>query len=692
MDLKRFFNPRSIAIVGVSSNPKKVGFLVAKNMIAQGFSGDLCFINIEGKEILGKKTFKNLKETGKKFDLIVICIPAPLAVSFLDEVAENGCQNVIIFAAGFGETHTEEGRKLQIVLDEKVTEHKLNILGPNCIGYINTKINVNATFFQCSAPKGKIGIITQSGALGTAFLDYVVAKSQIGISHLISLGNKTVINESDCIEYLIKDEETKVIAIYLEDVKNGERFIDVLQKATATKPVIILKSGRTIAGSTAAISHTGSIASDDDVFSSIMRKTGVIRAENYGQLEMLLKLYNFEAIPSNNRVLVLSNAGGMGVLLTDELIKAGLELVTVGQEVTNSLNKAFDQVKKISVHNPIDLLGDASAFDYQKAIELTMKEKDVGAIIVLLTPQANTEILETAKVLENIHHQLKFMPLYPIFMGKDSVTEAHRYFESHGISSFRYSSDLPLALAKIIEAEKLRLNPKTMHFDFSNIVSKNESMLNTGAMIAERDTPSSFLNQYDSLTIISKASIKVIKTYLADSLKDLDRIVKQEGFPLVLKTADPKITHKTEVKGVVTGITVYEELINAFNTFSQKPCYVQKQCEGVELIVGSKRDPVFGVVVIVGFGGIFTELLNEVAEFVYPFSIYEFNEALAKTKLLKLTQGFRNMPKIDLSQLYDVCLKVGALMDKTPQIKEIDINPLICSQDGLIAVDGRVIV
>lgn len=695
MNLKRFFAPRSIAIVGVSEHEKKVGHLVAQNMIKQGFSGDMYFIHPSGAEILGKKTLTSLKDIPKILDLVVMAIPASVAVSYLDEVAANGCRNVVLFAAGFGETHSPQGDKMEIALQEKLKEHDITLLGPNCIGYINTHVGVNATFFSHVAPKGNIGVISQSGALGTAFLDYVAAKTHIGLSHFISLGNKSVLNESDCLDYLLSDPTTEVIGIYLEDVVNGNTFLQKLHETTQKKPVVILKSGKTKEGSKAAMSHTGSMAGDDEVFDAALRQAGALRADSYAEFEMLLKLYSLDAVPANKNILVLSNAGGMGVLLTDELISQGLHLVTVSEETTEKLAKAFEDTKKITVHNPIDLLGDASAFDYKKAINLTMEEKDIGAIIVLLTPQANTEILETAHVLRDVYHAFKYKPIYPIFMGKDTVSEAHKYLEKEGIASFRYFSPLPKALKKILDAKKsseseaLLVSPP----DYSLPV---QSHIRDVQLIFSESRGKKFLNQHDALSLLSWSGIPVAKTYLAVAPEDLKTVVKEEGFPLVAKIASENITHKTEVKGVITGITVMEELQNAFDSMiavggKGSGCYLQKQYSGHELIIGSKKDITFGTIVLVGLGGIYAELLHEAIELIYPFSYEQFGIALQKSKLHRLTKEFRNMPPIDPKKLYDVALRVGLLVDTFKQIKEIDINPLIASGETLVAVDGRVI-
>jgi len=696
MLLNRFFNPRSIAIVGVSENPKKVGHLVAKNMIDQGYDKKLYFVHPSGATILGIQTYKDLNDIGTSIDLVVLAVPAKVAVSTLDSIHKVGCTNVVMFAAGFRETKTKEGDELEKQLLEKAKQYNISLLGPNCIGCINTNNGLNATFFNTIPDRGNISIISQSGALGSAMLDYYAVKTHLGISHFVSLGNKSVINESDCLSYLVTDKTTNAIGMYLEDVKDGEIFIETLSEVTKTKPVVILKSGRTSEGSNAAMSHTGSMVGDDEVFSAAIRKAGAIRADSFAEFQMLLTLFSLDAVPTNRNLLVLSNAGGMGVLLADEIVKQKLQLVTVSESTSEELKHAFEDTKKITIHNPIDLLGDASAFDYKKAIDLTMKEKDIGGVIVLLTPQANTEIIETAHVLQKIYRLLKFKPVYPIFMGKKSVSEAHTFFEKEGIASFRYFAALPQALSKMIDAQEVKaqkISEKSIS-DFSIALSTHKYDIE--AVLSENEMKP-FLNQYDSLKLLEWAGIPTGKIFHATSISNLQTIVEQEGFPLVAKIASDKITHKTEIKGVITGITVMEELENAFHSLesvSEKGsgCYVQKEYAGHELIVGAKKDATFGTVVLVGIGGVYAELLHEIMQFVYPFTYSQFIHGVKNSKLNALTKDFRGSPPLNICKLYEIALSVGSLFDRHKQIAEIDINPLIVSGDVLTAVDGRVIL
>ncbi|HRN69816.1 MAG TPA: acetate--CoA ligase family protein [Candidatus Woesebacteria bacterium] len=700
MKLEHFFNPTSIAIVGVSGNPQKVGHLVAKNMIAQGYTKDLFFVHPTEKELLGKQVYPSLSSIPKKLDLIVFAVPASVVIQSLDEVHELGCHNILIYAAGFKEMNNEEAKQHEIELLKKAQQYNLTILGPNCLGFINTKQGINATFLKDTAPQGNIGIISQSGALGSAFVDYLNAHKNIGISHFISLGNKSVINESDCLEFLAKDKDTTVIGMYLENVVNGNRFREVLSKVAQQKPVVIIKGGSTQEGSQAALSHTGSMVGDDAVFEAAVEQSYAIRVHSYADFQTILQLFSFGRIPSSRHILVLSNAGGMGVLLADKLIEKNLSLVTISEGTHKKIMKAFDNVEKITIHNPIDLLGDASAFDYERAIASTMKEKDVGAVVILLTPQANTEIMPTAKVIADAQHifgrsKKYFKPIYPVFMGETSVKEAQNFFEQEEMASFYQYDQLPYLLAHILDRKDvLEMTPIQLE-DMSNIVLGAHDLDIKTILLENKGKP--YLNQVDSLQLLQFSGLKTAKTYHIASEENIKTVLEKEGYPLVAKIASDKITHKTEVKGVITGLNSWEELIDAYThlaalSTSGTECYLQKQYSGHELIIGAKRDITFGTVVMVGLGGIYAELLKETVQFVYPFPYDYFAWTLNRTKMKKLIDGYRNTPPLNVKQVYESALHVGMLMEKYPDISEIDINPLMIKGEETIVVDGRIIL
>lgn len=694
MNLERFFSPKSVVIVGVSKNEKKVGHNIAKNMLKQGFSGKLFFVHPSGETILGKKTHTSFDTIKSQVDLAVLAVPADIALTVLNSLHTIGCKNAVIISAGFEEDPTPDGKKRAERLQKIVQKHQITLLGPNCLGFVNTEHNINTTFLKQSLPSGNISIISQSGALGSAFSDYVVTKTHLGVSHFISLGNKSSIHEAHLLGYLLKDKTTHVIGMYLEQVSDPEEFRHALQEVSQKKPVIILKAGRTKEGSEAALSHTGSLVGDDESIDALITQSGAIRADSYAEFETLLKLCSYNAIPKNENMLILSNAGGMGVLLSDEIVQSGLSLVTISKKTKETLSTEFSRGKHISLHNPIDLLGDASAFEYDRAISATEQETNLGAVLVLLTPQANTEIMKTATVLHTAQKHSPY-PIIPIFMGKQSVSRAHSFFEKQGMPSFRYFASLAKSLKKLVGYQKRKkMNQTIDSTNYSLEVSTHK--LDIKSLFLE-NTSVAFLNQYDSMKILDWSGIRNAPVYHVVSQKDLARVVRIAGFPLVAKISSKKITHKTEVEGVITQITTLEELKNAYATLTslsgkKAGCYLQKQFKGHELLVGVKKDPLFNIITVIGVGGIYAELLKQTVQFVHPYSYEMFEYILKQSPVYRFTKEFRGIGGIKPQRLYEITMRLGALLDQNPEIEAIDINPLITHGASYVAVDARVIM
>ena len=676
MDISSLFNPASIAIVGASREKHKIGHLVAKNLIDKGYKGKIFLVNnkFQGK-ILGYEVYPTLSDIKETIDLVAFAIPVSALFPVIHEAARLGIKNAVIYAAGFKETG-KEGIILEKTLKERAAAHKMNLLGPNCIGYVATKNCVNLTFLKNIVPAGNIGFISQSGAIGAALTDYFLAHKNLGFSYFISLGNKTVIDETDCLEFLAKDKNTEVIAMYLEDVRDGERFKTTLARVTREKPVIIIKSGRTKEGGQAAVSHTGGMIGDDAVYSAVFKQYGAIRADDYSEFLTLLKIFSYRKLPLSSSILVLSNAGGAGVMLTDKIIGNKLSLKTISQALKDEISGSFEGIKKITVHNPIDLLGDASAFDYEKVIKTTIGEKEIGAIIVLLTPQANTQIKETAEVLAKMQSRFK-EPIYPIFMGKKSMTGIGRLFEEKKIVGFANFDYLTSAIKKIIDYQKYLSRTNTVF----------EPKIKAG--LSKNASPDLF----QSLNIIKGLGIETADFHKAESIDNVSTISKKLSFPVVVKVSSAKIIHKTEVGGVITNIKTEEELKENYKKMSEisKTVVVQEMIKGHELILGVKRDPKFGVVAGLGLGGIYTELLKEISFRIYPFSFEEFTQMVEETRIATLLKGFRGKKPIDEKKIYEILCQLAAFMEKEKEIKETEINPLIVSSSQIVAVDARII-
>jgi len=681
MGLHTFFNPRSIAIIGVSENPKKVGYLVVDRLIEQGFKGELYLVNPKRETLFNRKLYKSVGEIGKPIDLAVLAVPADVAIGLLDELHEAGVKNIVLYAAGFKEVDTEGALKEQN-LRLKAETYGITILGPNCIGYVNTINGANLTFLKHPAPRGNIGFVSQSGALGSLMVDYLADHHNFGFSYFISLGNKMMIDEVDVLRFLKDDPDTKVVGMYLEDVKRGEEFKKVLKETTLVKPVVILKSGSTKAGSKAAGSHTGSMVGDDTIFSAVFEQCGAIRAEQFFEFMSILKMVSFDRIPTSRDILVLSNAGGVGVLLTDEIIKNHLTLVTIPEELREEIKKSIGS-DKVTIHNPIDLLGDASAFHYRQAIATTLTQKEVGAVVILLTPQANTEVEETATAI--IEAQKAFdRPIYPVFMGEKSVGNSHALFEKERIASFFTYDFVAKALAKLIAyKEFLRKN-------FRGTVVTSEEPIASFAIPKK-----SLLTPLETNAILTQMGLAPVPLYEVHSVAQLDLVLAKTTFPVVLKIASNTITHKTDVGGIAVNVANKQQAASEYTRMMAIPqvqgVYVQSMKKGQEIIVGAKRDPTFGIVVVIGMGGVLAELVKSVVSFVYPFTKAEMNEKLIGTSVSQLLYGYRGATPVSQDDVYHLLSRIGLLLQTQPTVMELDLNPVLINDGKLQLVDGRII-
>lgn len=681
MDLKTFFNPKSIAVIGVSDNPKKVGYLVVDNLLKQGYMGEIYLVNPKYEKMFDRPVYKSVADIGKPIDLVVLAVPADAAMHLLDDLNAVGVKNIVLYAAGFREAGVDGAQKEQNLV-MKCKQYGMTLIGPNCIGYVSTVSNANVTFLKHPAPKGNVGFISQSGALGSLMVDYLVGHENFGFSYFMSLGNKAVLDECDLLQFLKDDPDTDVIAMYLEDVKRGEDFKRILEETTKVKPVVILKSGSTAEGSKAAGSHTGSMVGDDMVYSTVFEQYGAIRAGKFFEFMSMLKIFSYGRAPTSKDILILSNAGGIGVLLTDELIKNGLELVTVPEDVKDTIKKNMGG-DKVTIHNPIDLLGDASAFQYKQAIAATIQQKHIGGVIVMLTPQANTEVEETAKALSEAQTAFS-KPIFPIFMGERSVGQSHSLFEHAKIASFFTYDFLPSALAKITHYQD--------HIQHKTITEKKLIEESKRIVIPKK----SVLTPFETNNVLDSADIKSVSLIAVNTASEVSRMAKEIGFPLVMKTASDKITHKTEVKGVRVNIQNDEELLKEYQSLveatNDENIYLQKMMKGQELIIGAKRDAQFGIVLLLGLGGIYAELLQSVVSFIYPFSFEYMFKKIRTSKVQKIIQGFRGAAPVDEVKLYELLDRLGMLMNTYPQVREIDLNPTLVSNSGIHIVDGRMML
>jgi acetyltransferase len=673
--LSSLFAAKSVAIVGVSSDFHKVGHIVAKNMRSQGFIGRLSFINPKGGEILGKSVLKSVKDLKEPVDVIVFATPAETTLGLLT-TASQYTQNFVILAAGFKEDESAQGKKRESELHHFLARHpKIRVLGPNCAGYINTHAGINATFLGGPIPVGDVGFISQSGALASVLIDNFQSVQSLGFSTVVSLGNKTNVDESEVLGYLAHDNQTRVIGLYLEDIKDGARFREVLHIASRKKPVIIIKAGTSAKGAQAAISHTGSMAGDDAVFDAVVKQTGAVRAGNLEEFICLLTLCSFGKIPLSRDLIVVTNAGGCGVLSADKIEALQMGLARLHVQVANN--------KRVQVHNPYDVRGDADANTFERAIAETGDEQGVGGVVVIVTPQANTQLEETAKAI--VGHAVSLPhPVYPVFLGESARASVRKIFLSNRLPSFDGIDVLLDSLRKLIDAKYAREN-------FANEIP------HTSAMHRKSNGSSRAIDFHHAYQLLAHAGIPMLPYQTITKENEQKVEFDSRIFPVVAKAICTHETHKTDSGSIVTNIattSILRETVSYFlHSRHAHSVAVQAQITGYELIFGVRRDPCFGVVLLVGLGGVLTNLLHEVERFVWPVTYEYFASHIASSKVGKVLLGYRGARSVPCGNVYAILSVMVNLMERDPTIQEIEINPFMLTRDGqLIGVDARVVV
>ncbi|MCS7096149.1 MAG: acetate--CoA ligase family protein [Nitrososphaerota archaeon] len=694
MDLNVFFNPKSIAVIGASREPGKVGYTMLRNLIEGGFPGELYPINPNAEEILGLKCYRNIRDVPANVDVAVITVPARIVPSVIEDCGLKGVKGIIVITAGFGETGVE-GMKLERDIAGKCRKYGMRMQGPNCLGIISVQAKVNATFAPLMPPKGNIAFISQSGAIGSAILNWAV-RNEIGFTKFISLGNEADLTAADFIEALGRDPETKVIALYIEGVKNGERFIEAARRVARHKPIIAIKAGTTDAGVRAVSSHTGSLAGSDVAVSAAFKKAGIIRVETLEDLFNFVLAFGSQPIPKGKRVLIVTNGGGPGILATDACEKLGLELPLLEPELLEYLRRQMPPHS--SLNNPVDVLGDADENRYRIALEAGVKSSNIDGVILILTPQAMTPCEKVAAAVVEVQKKME-KTLLASFMGLEESSPAIKMLKRNMIPNYAF----PEIAARVFRAMydySLILN--MLIDEAATPIEMDEAAIRKiidGAIAEGRRV----LTIDECIRIAEATGISMPKAAVARSKDEAGILADSIGYPVVMKIISPDILHKTDIGGVVLGIRSrgeaeekYETLIRrahiAMPRAKIKGVLVQSMAPaGKEVIVGSVRDRQFGPLLMFGLGGIYVNFLKDVAYRLAPLSKREAAEMIEETKAYILLRGVRGEPPSDIPALIDVILKISQLMVKFRSIAELEINPLFVyeSGEGCLGIDIR---
>lgn len=699
MSLKEFFEPKSVAVIGASTNPDKLGHSVLKNLVQGGYSkeGALYPINPSADEILGLAAYASVLDVPGTIDLGVIVIPYTYVPEALRTCGEKGIPAVIIISAGFREAG-KDGLERELELIEIAKEFGIRLIGPNCLGVIDTFTPLNASFSAGTPPKGPMAFMSQSGALGTAVLDISLA-GRLGLSKFVSLGNKADVDEIDLLHAWRGDPNTRVIMIYSEGMANGQEFINTARQVTAEKPVVAIKSGVTQSGSRAVSSHTGSLAGSEQAYRAAFRQAGVLRVESMQSLfDVALALGYQPALPGD-RIAIITNAGGPGILATDALERSGLSLARFENETMIDLAKYLPDAA--SAANPVDVLGDARADRYLFALETVVADPNVDGILVVLTPQAMTEIEATAEVVGEISKRID-KPIIASFMGEAQVDSGVDKLEAFRVPNYPFPERAALAFKAMSDYQRIRKRPKPEYKHF-----QADTKTTTEVLDGVRAQGRLSIGDAEARQVLSAYDFQIPRSEIAASPDDAVVIARKIGYPVVLKIASPDILHKTDVGGVKVGLDNAESVRDAFELMVYRAqrylpqarvwgCLVQEMVPagGQEVLVGMNRDPQFGPLVTFGLGGIYVETLKDVTFRVAPVSVQEAEQMLKEIRAHAILDGVRGQPALDKAAIIEAILKIAQLVQDFPEILELDINPLMVypKGQGAIAIDMRLVL
>ena len=691
--LNNFFNPKSIAVIGASKTPGKVGHDILRNIIQYGYDGAVYPINPTTDEILGRKAYASMQDVPGKIDLAVVVIPSKNVLEVIGQCGEKNIDSAIIITAGFKESGLE-GAKLETELINKAKEAGVRFIGPNCLGMIDTHSKVNASFAAGMPEKGGIGFFSQSGALCLAVLDRALP-DKIGFSKFISMGNKADISDTDIMLALAEDEHTKVILGYIEGVGDGRKFMDVATQVSKKKPVIILKSGITSSGAKAASSHTGALAGREAAFEAAFKQSGIIRAHTINELFNYALAFANQPLPQGPNVAIITNSGGPGILAADACDKSDLKLAPPHKEIVDELRTFLPPVA--SFYNPVDILGDARSDRYEKAITTVLKDDKIHGIMVLLTPTATVDIEATAIAVANIANKTD-RPILTSFMGKKSIEEAAKTLLSYGVPNYSYPEEAVSAMNAMYHYHVWINRPDKQYQGFPGFKEKAVQVFAN----AKKENRDRFTDS-EVHDVLNAYGFTLPKSSFARTSEEAVDAAMEIGYPVVMKILSPQIVHKSDIGGVRVNLNSKQEVEKVFfeitthlrNIMPAAQIYgvmIQEMVHGgKEIIMGITKDPQFGHMIMFGLGGIYVEVLKDIAFRITPLSREDAHEMIRETKTFPLLRGVRGEAEADIEYIEHSLMILSQMAVDFPQIIEADINPLLVRKrgEGAVAIDAR---
>lgn len=701
--LHALFKPRTIAIIGASRNEDSPGSSVLKNLREGDFHGRIFPLNPKADEVQGLPCYASLEDIEDEIDLAFVAVPRDAVVPALEECADRGIKAAVVLSAGFKEVD-EKGAELEDELAAIAAKNDMAVLGPNCLGVINTggDIRMNGTFARQGSAEGNVSFVSQSGAVGVYALEYA-ARSQISFAKFASLGNKAVSNENDLLEAYMEDESTKVIIAYLEDFQDAQAFFslsDELRIREPGKPLLVLKSGGSESGQRAAASHTGALTEKDEMLDHLLEQYGIIRMPDLETLLNCAKAFATEQAPRGERLCIITNAGGPGIITADAAEKAGLKVPPLSEELQEELSA--NMLPTVSFNNPIDLVGDADEDRYEKALEGVIDSREVDILLFLCTPQVMTDMEAIARSIGKHAEEAKQngKMILAAFADFETESKVKEIFSESRVPCYRFGNQAVDACAAAVKYQQMRARPAEEDEPNGQIDKSRTEQLFQAA--AKRENK--FLTEPEAYEIFRDYGLKVGDYTVVKDKEAAREAAKTIGFPMVAKVVSEEVIHKSDAGGVVTNLGDEEALLKAFDKIHEsveeakpgaaiKGILLQKmQKEGAELIIGARHSQEYGHLLMFGLGGIFVELLEDVTFRRVPIGKKAALNMIEGIRTKKILDGARGQPPVDKEALADDLLRIGQLLADFPQIKEIDINPVFGLRKGAVVADGRLII
>lgn len=694
-NLDALFAPKSIAVIGASNRQGSVGRAVFTNILLNEYTGTVYPVNPKDRSISGVRSYPSIGDLPESVDVAVVVVPAAVVPAVTEECGKKGVKGLIIISAGFKEVG-QDGATLERQVASLAQKYSMRMVGPNCLGTINTdpEVRLNASFASQMPLEGSIAFASQSGALGEAVIDYATGEG-IGFSKFISVGNKADVNENDILEYLRADPKTKVILLYIEDIVDGRKFVDTVSKVTQEKPIIAVKAGVSPEGAKAATSHTGALAGSDEAYNAILKQSGVLRVESIIDLFDYARAFAKQPLPRGNRVAIITNGGGPGIMATDASVRYGMQISQFSEATKAKLRAGLP--KEASVNNPVDLIGDAQSDRYELALQ-ALDDEGVDCGLVLLTPQAMVDLKKVAETIASVGPRSGKTILTSI-LGLTDITPAVEVLESNNIPHYTFPESAVRALAAMYEYQGWVERARTQIKHFEVDIGKAREIISSAKRAGLTNLP-----QDDALRILSTYGLPVIKTETASSKAEAVEAAKRIGYPVAMKIISPDVVHKIDVGAVKLDLNSDQDVSEAFdeilkNVNSRVP---RARIEGVilqeyitggtETIIGIHRDPKFGPLLMFGLGGIYVEAYRDVSFRLAPIRELSADNMISQIRGSKILQGFRGQPPADTKTIAECIERLSQLSIELPDVLELDVNPLVAFTNGCKALDARIIV